>query len=69
MIRSEAGDAKRDPSAMQSFRALRLNQGVGDTVASVLLDVDTWRGAEALPDPGTRANEYVWAWTWGRTRP
>ena len=59
VIRSEAGDAKRDPSAMQSFRALRLNQGVGDTVASVLLDVDTWRGAEALPEPGTRANEYV----------
>ena len=29
------------------------------TVTSVLLDVDTWRGAEALPDPGTRGNEYV----------
>ena len=59
VIRQEAEDAKRDESAMQSFRALRLNQGVGDTVASVLLDVETWRNAEALPEPDARANEYV----------
>ena len=42
VIRSEAGDAKRDESATQSFRALRLNQGVADTVTSVLVDADTW---------------------------
>ena len=42
VIRSEADDAKRDESAMQSFRALRLNQGVADTVTSVLVDADTW---------------------------
>ena len=59
VIRIEAEDATRDPSAMQSFRSLRLNQGVSDVAVSVLLDVDTWRGAETLPDPGTRANEYV----------
>ena len=59
VIRPEAGDAKRDPSAMQSFRALRMNHGVGDTVASVLLDVDTWRGATSLPEPDARTAEYV----------
>ena len=59
VIRQEAEDAKRDESAMQSFRALRLNQGVGDTVASVLLDADTWRNAEALPEPDARAEAYV----------
>ena len=59
VIRQEAEDAKRDESAMQSFRALRLNQGVADTVTSVLVDADTWRNAEALPEPDARANEYV----------
>ena len=59
VIRAEAEDAKRDESAMQSFRALRLNQGVADTVTSVLVDADTWRNGEALPEPGARANEYV----------
>ena len=59
VIRSEAEDAKRDDSAMQSFRALRLNQGVSDTTVSVLVDGDTWRGAEALPEPDSRTNEYV----------
>ena len=59
VIRQEAQDAKRDESAMQMFAALRLNQGVGDTVASVLLDADTWRGAEELPEPATAADEYV----------
>ena len=44
---------------MQSFRALRLNQGVADTVVAVLVDADTWRGAQALPEPDTLANEYV----------
>ena len=59
VIRAEAEDAKRDESAMQSFRALRLNQGVSDTTVSVLVDADTWRGAEALPEQDGRANEYV----------
>ena len=59
VIREEAEDAKRDPAAMQTFRALRLNQGVSDTVESVLLDADTWRGAQRLPAPKRRATEYV----------
>ena len=28
-------------------------------MTSVLVDADTWRNAEALPEPGARANEYV----------
>ena len=59
VIRSEAQDAKRDPSAMQSFKALRLNQGVADTIISVLLDADTWRAAEALPVSDTQSAEYI----------
>lgn len=59
MIRSETEDAKCDPSAMQSFRALRLNQGTSDTVQSVLVDADTWRGAEAMPEPEARSSDYV----------
>ena len=50
-IREEAADAKRDPGALASFRALRLNQGVSDTVSSVLIDADTWRAAMGLPGP------------------
>ena len=42
-IRKEAGDAKRDESAMQSFRALRRNQGTSDVQVSVLLEASTWR--------------------------
>ena len=35
-IREEAQDARRDPEAMQTFRALRLNQGVSEVSVSVL---------------------------------
>ena len=45
-IRSEAEDARRDPDALQQFRALRLNQRVGDVRRSVLIDGDTWTTAE-----------------------
>ena len=52
VIRQEAEDARRDPDALQMFRALRLNQGIGDVRRSVLIDADTWAGVErdALPD-------------------
>ena len=59
VIESEAKDARRDPAALQSFRALRLNQGVSDTVSSVLIDADAWRASMGLPAPGARAAEYV----------
>ena len=58
VIRQEAKDAKHDPEAMQTFRALRLNQGVSDVSVSVLLDADTWRAAAELEGPGP-AGEYV----------
>ena len=59
VIRQEAQDARIDPSALQSFRALRLNQGVADVVSSVLVDAATWRLAMGLPAPGERTREYV----------
>ena len=60
VIRQEAVDARRDPAALASFRALRLNQGVPATLSSVLIDADTWRGAMELPAEGpTRAREYT----------
>ena len=59
VIRQEAKDARRDPAALASFRALRLNQGLSDTVSSVLVDADSWRAAMGLPAPGARAAEYV----------
>ena len=59
VIRSEALDAKRDPSAMQSFKALRLNQGLSDVVISVLLAADTWRAAEELPVPLQQDTSYI----------
>ena len=45
-IRQEAERAKKDPSALARFKALRLNLGVSDTVESVLLDFDTWERIE-----------------------
>ena len=45
-IRREAKAAKRDPSLLASFRALRLNQGVADTEQATLLDADTWERIE-----------------------
>ena len=45
----EAADAKRDPDALASFRALRLNQGTDDTSRAVLIDAGIW---SALDAPG-----------------
>ena len=58
-IQEEAHDARRDPVALASFRALRLNQGVSDTVSSVLIDSETWKAAMGLPAPGQRSPDYV----------
>ena len=38
VIRKESGEAKRDPSLLAAFDALRLNLGTEDTTVSVLLD-------------------------------
>lgn len=55
-IRDEARDARVDPDALASFRALRLNQGVPDTERAVLLDAEAWRraGRLGLPEAETR---------------
>ena len=54
--RKEADEARRDPAMLAAFRALRLNQGVADTLEAVLLTAETWRDAEGdVPATG----EYV----------
>ena len=45
-IRAEAQQAKRDPSLLASFEALRLNLGTPDTEAAVLLDPALWVSIE-----------------------
>ena len=45
-IRSEAKRARSSEDALASFRALRLNQGVPDTVAACLVEADVWLRAE-----------------------
>ena len=45
-LREEAKVARRDPVALASFQALRLNQGVSDTVEAHLLAPGTWTKAE-----------------------
>ena len=52
-IHADSKRAKIDDSAMQSFRALRLNQGVSDVGRAVILDANTWRALEtdSLPTP------------------
>ena len=57
VIRREAKKAKRNPALLAAFRALRLNQGVSDTVESVLLDFETWERIEA--DSPERGGRYV----------
>ena len=55
-LRVEAEEARRDPEALASFRALRLNLGTADTVEAVLLDPGLWRKAAGEVDP---AGPYV----------
>ena len=52
-IHADSKRAKIDDSAMQSFRALRLNMGVADVGRAVILDANTWRALEtdSLPTP------------------
>ena len=45
-LRIEVAEAKRDPVALASFRALRLNLGTSDTVEAHLIQPGTWTAAE-----------------------
>ena len=58
-IRSEIVDAKTDPDALASFKALRLNLGVADTGRTVLVDAATWKRACELDRPDSRSPSYV----------
>ena len=53
-ILAERADARRDPDALASFRALRLNQGTDDVSYSVLVDAADWVRARDLPEPERR---------------
>ena len=63
-IRKEAADAKRDPSLLASFRALRLNMGTDDTEQSTLLDAGTWR---RITGDGERSGRCVWGLDLGQS--
>lgn len=56
-IRLEAKAAKTDPAKLASFRALRLNQGVSDTIESFVYDPRKW---EALEGEAPRVGRTVW---------
>ena len=51
-IRNEAVQAKRDPSLLAAFEALRLNLGTEDTAVSVLVSAELWRGIEGAAETG-----------------
>ena len=54
----ESEDARRDPDALASFRALRLNQGTDDTSRSVLIDAGTWTALD-VPDGDDRGGHVL----------
>ena len=55
-IKAEAEAAKRDGVMLQSFKSLRLNMGLPDTVSGVLLEADVWNSIEGNAE---REGEYV----------
>ena len=63
-IRKEATNAKRDPSLLAAFRALRLNQGTDDTVQATLLDAGTWK---RITGDAPREGRPVWGLDLGQT--
>ena len=56
-LRLEAKAAKKDPDALQMFRALRLNQGVSDTLERFVVDPKMWELAEG---EAPREGKTVW---------
>ena len=55
-IRAEAARAKKNPSLLPSFKALRLNLGTSPVTQNPVIDAETWAGLEADVD---RAGPYV----------
>ena len=58
-IQAEIVDARNDPDALASFKALRLNLGVADVDRAVLLDAAAWKRATGLPEPEPVRGGYV----------
>ena len=58
-IQAEIVDARNDPDALASFKALRLNLGVADIDRAVLLDTAAWKRAAGLPEPEPVRGSYV----------
>ena len=56
-IAREAKAAKRDPSLLQSFKALRLNMGTSDVEVATLLEAGTWA---AIEGDAARDGRCVW---------
>lgn len=65
-IKQEIAEARMDPDALASFKALRLNLGTADIVEQVLLDPDTYSRIEA-PDPIERRGGYALGIDTGQT--
>ena len=57
-LAAEAETARRDPDALASWRALRLNGGASDTAEAVLIEADTWA---SLTDGAEPVGRYVLA--------
>ena len=55
--REEARDAKRDPSELMAFKALRLNLGTEETELAILIEADLWASIEGEAE---RAGHCVW---------
>ena len=51
VLRAEARMAKTDPEELQSFKALRLNQGTSDVTKQYLIQPEEWRETEVLNLP------------------
>ncbi len=58
ILRTEARLAKTDPEELQSFKALRLNQGTSDVQKAFLVDPEEWRSAEVLELPERRGSPH-----------
>ena len=63
-LRDEWKLARRDPDALASFKALRLNQGVRPIEEAVLIDAEAWKACEVhadiLPSVGPESRPQIW---------
>ena len=67
VIRAESRLAKRDPSELQSFRALRLNQGTSEVETQHLIAAETWRDEVETDDLPPAVGPCAWGIDLGGT--